>query len=135
MRKGRTFIISGPSGVGKSTVSRELAIAIRTAHIERDLTEYVPKVCLCDFDFEASDIAVLMGLNPTVYAKALGLADREDRASRLENAKINLCMECGCCSFVCPAKRPLVENNRLAKSDLRAYQAAHANKEKGEEKK
>jgi len=57
---------SQKGGVGKSTVSRELAIAIRTAHIERDMTEYVPKVCLCDFDFEASDIAVLMGLNPTV---------------------------------------------------------------------
>ena len=57
---------SQKGGVGKSTVSRELAIAIRTAHIERDLTEYVPKVCLCDFDFEASDIGVLMGLNPPV---------------------------------------------------------------------
>lgn len=59
-------IHSQKGGVGKSTVSRELAIAIRTAHIERDMTEYIPKVCLCDFDFEASDIAAMMGLNPTV---------------------------------------------------------------------
>lgn len=57
---------SQKGGVGKSTMSRELAIAVRTAHIERDMTEYIPKVCLCDFDFEASDISVLMGLNPTV---------------------------------------------------------------------
>ena len=75
------------------------------------------------------------GLNPTLYAKALAVSDKEDRATRLEEAKINLCMECGCCSFVCPAKRPLVENNRLAKSELRAYKMAQAAKEKGEDKK
>ncbi len=57
---------SQKGGVGKSTVSRELAIAIKTAHIERDMTEYVPKVCLCDFDFEADDIAALMGLDSSV---------------------------------------------------------------------
>jgi electron transport complex protein RnfC len=32
-------------------------------------------------------------------------------------------MECGCCSYVCPARRPLVENNKLAKAALRKYQA------------
>ncbi len=60
-----------------------------------------------------------MGLNPTLFSKALKVDDKEDRASRLEDAKINLCMECGCCSYVCPSRRPLVANNRLAKSDLR----------------
>ena len=69
-----------------------------------------------------------MGLNPTVFAKAMGLANCADRAERLEIAKVNLCIECGCCSFVCPAKRPLVENNKLAKADLRAYSAQKANK-------
>ncbi len=33
----------------------------------------------------------------------------------LKTLKVNLCMECGCCSFVCPAKRKLVAYNRLAK--------------------
>ena len=64
-----------------------------------------------------------MGLNPTLYAKSMNVADSGERAERLIAAKINLCIECGCCSFVCPAKRPLVEHNRLAKADLRAYQA------------
>ena len=68
-----------------------------------------------------------MGLNPTVYAKAMGLSDSADRAERLEIAKVNLCIECGCCSFVCPAKRPLVETNRLAKADLRDYLASTKN--------
>lgn len=69
-----------------------------------------------------------MGLNPTVFAKAMGLADSADRAERLDIAKVNLCIECGCCSFVCPAKRPLVENNRLAKADLREFNAQKAKK-------
>ena len=70
-----------------------------------------------------------MGLNPTAFAKAMGLANSADRAERLEIAKVNLCIECGCCSFVCPAKRPLVENNRLAKADLRDYNAKKVKKD------
>ena len=60
-----------------------------------------------------------MGLNPTLYAKAMKLDDQSDRCARLTDAKINLCMECGCCSFVCPSARPLVETNKLAKAELR----------------
>lgn len=63
-----------------------------------------------------------MGLNPTLYAKAMKVSDPADRRARLNDAKINLCMECGCCSFVCPSARPLVETNKLAKADLRAAQ-------------
>jgi len=69
-----------------------------------------------------------MGLNPTLYAKAMGMANSADRAERLEIAKVNLCIECGSCSFVCPAKRPLVENNKLAKADLREFNAQKAKK-------
>jgi len=32
---------------------------------------------------------------------------------------LNTCMECGSCAFVCPAKRPLVQNIRLGKALLR----------------
>lgn len=63
-------------------------------------------------------------LNPTAYSKALNIESREEKVARLEEYKINLCMECGCCSFVCPARRPLVQNNRLAKATVREY-AAH----------
>ena len=69
-----------------------------------------------------------MGLNPTIYAKSLNVSDAADRAERLESAKVNLCIECGCCSFVCPAKRPLVENNRLAKATLREFKAKSQSK-------
>ena len=70
-----------------------------------------------------------MGLNPTVYAKAMGMSNSADRAEKLDAAKVNLCIECGSCSYVCPAKRPLVENNRLAKADLREFNAQKAKKD------
>ena len=68
-----------------------------------------------------------LGLNPTLYAKAMKVESADDRAQRLIDAKLNLCMECGSCSFVCPSHRPLVETNRLAKADLKKYQAAKKN--------
>ena len=64
-----------------------------------------------------------MGLNPTAYAKAMNIENTDDRMARFEEYSINLCMECGACSFVCPARRPLVQNIRLGKSALRDYKA------------
>ncbi len=55
------------------------------------------------------------GINPTIIAKALKAGDIDT----LKECGTTLCMECGCCSFVCPAKRPIVQNNRLAKQTLR----------------
>ena len=49
-------------------------------------------------------------------------AYRLNRPEELEALKVNLCMECGCCSFGCPAKRHLVQVNKLAKGMLRKYQ-------------
>ena len=43
--------------------------------------------------------------------------------------KVNICMECGCCSFICPAHRPLVQTNKLAKPMLAAYRNAQKEKE------
>jgi electron transport complex protein RnfC len=37
----------------------------------------------------------------------------------LRKLKLMLCMNCGCCSYVCPAHRPLAEYNQLAKTLLR----------------
>lgn len=68
-----------------------------------------------------------MSLNPTAYAKAMSFTNDADRAEILEKEKVNICMECGCCSYVCPAKRPLVENNKLAKAALRDFNAKKKN--------
>ncbi len=70
-----------------------------------------------------------MGLNPTIYARAMKLDDKGERAERLLDAKLSLCIECGSCSYVCPAKRPLVENNRLSKQFMREVAEEIKNKE------
>ena len=41
----------------------------------------------------------------------------------LEKLGVQACMECGCCSFVCPANRPLVQTNKLAKVLIREEKA------------
>ena len=67
-----------------------------------------------------------MSLCPTAFTKALDIENTDDRMAKLEDLSITLCMECGCCAYVCPANRPLVQNNRLAKSSYRAYKAHKA---------
>ncbi len=59
------------------------------------------------------------GLNPAEFARAY----EANNGERLEKLKVNLCMECGCCSYICPAKRNLVQYNKLGKTLLRQYQA------------
>lgn len=72
-----------------------------------------------------------LGLMPTEIEAAYEKRD----GARLEKLKVNLCMECGCCSFVCPAKRPLVQTNKLAKTVLTAYKAQQkAENEKKQER-
>ncbi len=65
-------------------------------------------------------------LNPTAFSHAMELESVDDRMARLEEYSVNLCMECGSCSYVCPARRPLVQNIRLAKTALRNYNAHKA---------
>ena len=49
-------------------------------------------------------------------------------AEALRKLKVNLCMNCGACSFVCPARRNLAEKNQLAKDFLRQQDAAKKGK-------
>ena len=56
-----------------------------------------------------------MNLMPLMVEQALAAGD----ADRLEQLSVMSCMECGCCSFGCPAKRPLVQSMRLAKQTVR----------------
>ena len=55
------------------------------------------------------------GLAPAAIAKAYENRDAE----KLIELSVNSCMECGCCSFVCPANRPLVQTNKLSKAFLK----------------
>ncbi len=59
-------------------------------------------------------------LMPTELEKAYQKRD----VARLEELKLQLCMLCRCCSYVCPANRPLAETNGLAKAFVRQQKEA-----------
>jgi len=52
------------------------------------------------------------GLMPMMIEKAYRAKDVDE----LKKLKVTLCMNCGCCTYACPANRPLAETNQLAKS-------------------
>lgn len=66
-------------------------------------------------------------LDPPAIAKASKLNLPEE----LKALCADLCMECGCCAYVCPAKRPIVQNNKLAKAKLNKYIKEQKEKEGG----
>ena len=68
-------------------------------------------------------------LKPLLFSDALENPDKEERIKILEKNRIMLCVECGSCSFVCPAGRPLVLNNKLAKAEFREYLAEKKKRE------
>lgn len=56
-----------------------------------------------------------MHLYPAMVDTAIRIGNKEN----LNSLNINYCMECGCCSYVCPAKRPLTQVMRTAKAEIR----------------
>ncbi len=63
-------------------------------------------------------------LSPFEIAKAYEKKDAE----KLEELSVNTCMECGCCGYVCPANRPLVQIHKLAKIYLKQEKAKEETK-------
>ncbi|MBQ8600638.1 MAG: electron transport complex subunit RsxC [Clostridia bacterium] len=66
------------------------------------------------------------GINPSAIERAYKAGD----TASMEKWGVDTCMECGCCAFVCPASRPLVQTNKLAKAALKAARAAEKEAEK-----
>lgn len=55
------------------------------------------------------------GLAPMAISHAYKVGD----VDTLKTLNVETCMLCGCCSYVCPANRPLVQRNKLAKDLLK----------------
>ena len=62
-----------------------------------------------------------MGLVPSMLSI---LSQRADFASCRDDYGLMNCVECGSCTFVCPAKRNIVQYIKNAKGVIRAEQAA-----------
>jgi electron transport complex protein RnfC len=55
-----------------------------------------------------------MGLEPYLFMTL----SQKSLYDRLEEDKVLDCIECGCCTYVCPANRPLLDYIRLGKSNV-----------------
>ncbi len=67
-----------------------------------------------------------MGVDPTTINKAT-LQEEADPKTRYEiliKAGTRQCIECACCSYVCPAHRPLMEVNKQGYAFARGYEKA-----------
>ena len=61
-----------------------------------------------------------MNLNPAEISKAM----EADDVKTAEDAHVMTCIECGACSFGCPAYRTITQFCRRAKASIRARMAA-----------
>ncbi|MDA8408067.1 MAG: electron transport complex subunit RsxC [Deltaproteobacteria bacterium] len=105
-------IVSGGPMMGFAVSSIDIPVTKTTSGVlflnssETDLGEFGP--CIhCGWCMEACP----MGLSP----KEVGLYVEAGKGHLTEKFGIFDCFECGCCAYVCPAKRPLVQFARLAK--------------------
>ncbi len=111
----KKLIMGGPM-MGVAITSDELPILKQNNAIlafdEREAALRQPTACIrCGRCVAACP----MQLMPTKLEQA---AERKDTEA-LQSLHVMTCMECGCCSFSCPAGRRLVQAIRLGKSYLR----------------
>jgi len=55
----------------------------------------------------------------SLYPNLLDIYTRQKNVDKLSELDIFSCVECGCCSFTCPAKRHLVQNIKVGKNLLK----------------
>ena len=58
-------------------------------------------------------------MNLTPAAVEAKVSRKKLDADFFSKMNVSYCMECGCCSFVCPARRELVQAMRIAKNEMR----------------
>jgi H+/Na+-translocating ferredoxin:NAD+ oxidoreductase subunit C len=63
----------------------------------------------------------------------LSVISEAERFEMMEDAHVWDCMECGSCSYVCPARRPIVQQIRLGKSALSKQRQREAEKKRAAE--
>jgi electron transport complex protein RnfC len=116
-------LFGGPMmGVAAAAITDPIAKATNGITVFSDKDAYKPARTPCIHCGRCVS-ACPLGLNPVAFARARKIESKEERMARLDAERVNICMECGCCSYVCPAHRSLIQNNKIAKAELKDYKA------------
>ena len=115
-------VIGGPMN-GNATVSVDSPIVKVSncilAFDEKTATLPEPSACIrCGRCMEKCPVDI----NVAGVEAAASIKDEEKRAAALIDTGVRQCVDCGCCSYVCPAHRPLLAMNQDAKWWLKQYE-------------
>ncbi len=108
----RKILMGGPM-MGRAIFSDELPIvknnnAILAFSKAQSMVKEEPACINCGRCHQACPFKLI----PTALSKAYEMGD----AQALSDLKVMQCMECGSCSYICPARRPLGFTNKLGKA-------------------
>ena len=118
------IVLDEPTAMLDPNGRKEVIATIRELNREKQMTvilitHYMDEVVHADKIYVMDDGKVVMeGTPKEIFSQV----------DALKELSVKSCMECGCCSFVCPANRPLVQVNKLSKQFLREEQMKEANK-------
>lgn len=122
LEKVGKVVIGGPMN-GNATVSIDSPIVKVSncilAFDEKRATLPEPSACIrCGRCMEKCPVDI----NISAVENAMKIKNEEKREAALIDTGVRQCVDCGCCSYVCPAHRPLLANNQDAKWWLKQYE-------------
>ena len=122
LEKVGKVVIGGPMN-GNATVSIDSPIVkvsnCLLAFDEKRATLPEPSACIrCGRCMEKCPVDI----NISAVENAMKIKNEEKREAALIDTGVRQCVDCGCCSYVCPAHRPLLANNQDAKWWLKQYE-------------
>ncbi len=116
-------VICGGPMMGQAVYSLETPVMKGTSGIvllaPAEITQYAGHPCIrCGRCVDACPMGLMAG--------TLSVAIENERFDLAEAGFVLDCIECGCCAYVCPARRPLVQHLRRAKQEVMALRRARA---------
>lgn len=121
MPRSTAKLVSGGPMMGKAVYSDEIPVAKGTSGVLMLLEEDTKRRPMRNCIRCAKCVgACPMGLNPAFLMRDTVYRDWD----ALEANHVYDCIECGSCSFICPANRPLLDHIRMGKGRVMAIRCA-----------
>lgn len=128
LEKVGKVVIGGPMN-GNAAVSVDSPIVKVSncilAFDEKGATLAEPSACIrCGRCMEKCPVDISVAKVESAWS----IKNEEKRAAALIDTGVRQCVDCGCCSYVCPAHRPLLAVNQEAKWWLKQYERSKQSK-------